>query len=92
MGIFDWLRRKQKQPASVAEDRRATPVDNAISRLSVASDEARVGAAMELLKSSDHEVRTAVASEVARLEIKAVAVLGSPQNFNQNIGFFSFLF
>jgi len=74
MGIFDWLRRKQKQPASVAEDRRATPVDNAISRLSVASDEARVGAAMELLKSSDHEVRAAVASEVARLEIKAVGV------------------
>lgn len=74
MGIFDWLRRKQKQPASVAEDRRATPVDNAISRLSVASEEARVGAAMELLKSSDHEVRAAVASEVARLEIKAVGV------------------
>ncbi|NQT83783.1 hypothetical protein HQ563_12200 [bacterium] len=74
MGIFDWLRRKQKEPASVAERRRTTPVDDAIARLSDASDEERVGAAMELLKSSDYGVRAAVASELARLEIKAVGV------------------
>jgi hypothetical protein len=42
--------------------------------LSDASNEERVGAVMELLKSSDCGVRAAVASEVARLEIKAVGV------------------
>ena len=74
MGIFDWLSRKQKKPASVADRRRAAPIDKAIARLSVASDEARVAAAMDLLKSSDYEIRAAAASEVARLKIKAVGV------------------
>ena len=74
MGIFDWLHLKQKKPESVTERRRATPVEDAIARLSNASDEARIGVAMELLKSLDSEIRTAVASEVARLEIKAVGV------------------
>lgn len=74
MGIFDWLRRKQKQPASVPESRIEALIDSAISRLSVASDEAKVPLAIELLKSSDYEIRAAIASEVARLEIKAVGV------------------
>lgn len=74
MGILDWLRRKQKEPASVVKQNRAMPFDNAIARLSDASNEERVGAAMELLKSSDYEVRAAVASEIARLKIAAVGV------------------
>jgi HEAT repeat protein len=63
-----------KEPAPVSERRKAAPVDNVIARLSDVSDEERVGVAMELLKSSDYAGRAAVASEVARLEIKAVGV------------------
>lgn len=74
MGILDWLRRKQKESASVVRQKRAMPVDNTIARLSDASNEKRVGVAMELLKSLDYEVRAAVASEVARLKIEAVGV------------------
>lgn len=68
------MNRKRKKPASAAKQKRATSIDDAIARLSDASDEERVGTAMELLKSSDSGVRAAVASEVAQLEIKAVGV------------------
>lgn len=74
MGIFDWLRRKQKQPASIPERIRTAPIDKAIAKLSEASNEARVSTARDLLKSSDYKIRAAVASEVARLAIKAVGV------------------
>ena len=38
MGIFDWLRRKRKEPESVTERRNATSVDDPIERLSDDSD------------------------------------------------------
>lgn len=72
MGIFDWLFRKRKESAATTESIRNTLVDDAIAKLSDASTEARVEVSMALLKSSDSEVRAAVASEVARLEIRAV--------------------
>jgi hypothetical protein len=74
MGMFNRLRRKRKEPNFSTERKSATHVDDAIARLSDASDKDKVVTAMELLKSSDSEIRAAVASEVARLEIKAVGV------------------
>ncbi|MFO8090472.1 MAG: hypothetical protein R6U13_11585 [Desulfatiglandaceae bacterium] len=74
MAIFDWLHRKQKEHEPQPERQRATPVDNAIARLNDDSDEDRVVVAMELLKSLDSEVKAAIASEIARLDIKAMGV------------------
>jgi hypothetical protein len=47
-------------------------VKDAIARLSNASDKQKVVIAMELLKDPNYEVRGAVASEIARLNIRAV--------------------
>ena len=49
-------------------------VNDVIARLSAASDEEQVKLAMELLKNPNYMVRASVASEVARLEIRAVGV------------------
>lgn len=74
MGIFEWLFRKQKGPSPGPKGSEASLVDSAIARLSNGSDEARVPIAMELLRSSDYRVKAAVASEAARLQIRAVGV------------------
>lgn len=56
----------------ILKERGKKTVDKAVARLSAASGETRVAAAMELLKSPSYEVRAAIASEVARLKINAV--------------------
>jgi hypothetical protein len=68
MGIFDKLFGKSK----TAEEMLAGRVNDAIARLSNASDRQKVVIAMELLKDPDYEVRGAVAAEIARLNIHAV--------------------
>lgn len=74
MGMFGWLHRKRKDSESVSKLRGVTAINDAIAKLSDISDEERVGKAIELLKASDFEVRAAVASAIARLEIKSVGV------------------
>lgn len=68
MGLIARLLRKQKKPAS------NIPAKNAIARLSEATHETRVPIAVKLLRTSDYEVKAAVASEIGRLKIRAVGV------------------
>jgi hypothetical protein len=74
VGILDWLRRKRKEPGVAAAGQEAKSAADAIARLSDLSDEERVAAAVDLLKSPGFQVRAAAARKVAALKIKAVGV------------------
>jgi len=71
MGIFDKFR-KDKDEKGIGGEVGST--DDAIARLSDASDEGKVELAMNLLKNPNYMVRVSAASEVARLGIRAVGV------------------